>query len=1144
MGLCYLRYSPYCWCPGCFAMRCVWFLMILFFLAGTALAQEICDNGVDDSGNGLVDLNDPACACDGIFIRQDVTSWIPNPSFENFSCCPTYYNDFGCATGWQNGTNGSPDLHHECGFVANAIVTAGLLPFPDGSGVGGIIFSSTWKEYMYVCLAQPLQPGSTYTLQFHIASLPITGAGLECNNGIVYYSPIEVAIYGKSDCGGIPLPTLECPSAVDPSWVVVGSEIYAPASSWSEMEITITPGVPISSIMIGSPCNVPPSYAGGQPCFPYFLFDGFTLEESAPAPPITIEVSGHPCQGNLTLTASAPVSGGEWQWYFEGVAIPGQTTSSLEIPESNYQPGVYAVRYTLGEDCDIAEVVLSWVLPEPTIEDVNFCPGDTVLCAGQEFWAEGYYEVTLDSWLGCDSVVGCVVLYYPVAVPDTLVIRQCGVDTLLTCHGDTLTQSGTYLFTCEDVFGCRSEQVVDVAFLMPSAVIMTDADLGCDTTTTVMLDGSASSRNSHPLGTTRWEWSGPPGGIAGSPYDSVVYVSLAGTYCLTITHEVDSFACQDMTCVTLQQVSELPQAPDFSPSPPACTSDSLVVVFHIPEGDSLSVFYWYAESGLQVFPANDSTIFVKSDSAGEFNFCGYLENSCGISDTVCRTLTYFSSHEIFLSEVVCDSSAAVTDTIYLQNQAGCDSVVITERIYSESYEEVQYLVHCESGNPYADTLIIPTGVCDSIFIVQHYFVTPDTLFLTGSTCDPLAAGEVVEVHLVMQGCDSVVVTSNLLLPGDTVYILEYTCVAGEAKEETWYLNNYYGCDSIVFYEIRYVGIDTQFMTIYACDSNLVGVEVEQLSGTYCDTIVVRETVWSPFSIGTEIVNSCDPSGPAADTLFFQNTTGCDSLHIRFFQYTQLMANIQTLDERCVGVRDGRIELHQITGGMPPYSFQLNTDPWTGDSIFAQLSAGTYTVTVRDENGCTKAYSQLIVASGETFTVNAGPDREVEPGAMVTLQAESALPVYQVLWSAPDPILCPTCPATQLGPVTTNQTVYLSATNENGCPGEDQFEVTIRSTSFPSVYIPNSFSPNFDGINDLFTIYGNEDVVRVRVLAIYDRWGNHIYYREDIPINDPAVGWDGTYRGRMMDPAVFVYTAEVEFADGSTRLYKGDVTLVR
>ena len=112
----------------------------------------------------------------------------------------------------------------------------------------------------------------------------------------------------------------------------------------------------------------------------------------------------------------------------------------------------------------------------------------------------------------------------------------------------------------------------------------------------------------------------------------------------------------------------------------------------------------------------------------------------------------------------------------------------------------------------------------------------------------------------------------------------------------------------------------------------------------------------------------------------------------------------------------------------------------------------------------------------------------------------------------------------------------------GCSDSDALEVIIKTRG--NIFIPNSFTPNGDGINDVFSIYGNDQVSRIRNLAIFDRWGNALYARSDLPINDPSAGWDGTFRDEVMDPGVYIYVVEVELVDGTVRLYKGDVTLTR
>jgi gliding motility-associated-like protein len=70
------------------------------------------------------------------------------------------------------------------------------------------------------------------------------------------------------------------------------------------------------------------------------------------------------------------------------------------------------------------------------------------------------------------------------------------------------------------------------------------------------------------------------------------------------------------------------------------------------------------------------------------------------------------------------------------------------------------------------------------------------------------------------------------------------------------------------------------------------------------------------------------------------------------------------------------------------------------------------------------------------------------------------------------------------------------------------------------------------------------VEQIVELRIYDRWGNFVFTKNEFPPNIENFGWDGSFRDKEMNPAVFVYGARVLMKDGSQRFYKGDVTLVR
>ena len=69
-------------------------------------------------------------------------------------------------------------------------------------------------------------------------------------------------------------------------------------------------------------------------------------------------------------------------------------------------------------------------------------------------------------------------------------------------------------------------------------------------------------------------------------------------------------------------------------------------------------------------------------------------------------------------------------------------------------------------------------------------------------------------------------------------------------------------------------------------------------------------------------------------------------------------------------------------------------------------------------------------------------------------------------------------------------------------------------------------------------------VEIKSFLVFNRWGETVFERYNFQPNDPSLGWDGRFRGQMMNAAVFVYYLEVEFIDGETELFKGDVMLMR
>lgn len=112
----------------------------------------------------------------------------------------------------------------------------------------------------------------------------------------------------------------------------------------------------------------------------------------------------------------------------------------------------------------------------------------------------------------------------------------------------------------------------------------------------------------------------------------------------------------------------------------------------------------------------------------------------------------------------------------------------------------------------------------------------------------------------------------------------------------------------------------------------------------------------------------------------------------------------------------------------------------------------------------------------------------------------------------------------------------------GCTATDLMTVSVKSVV--RIYIPNVITPNGDGINDVFYIQADRNIKKIRKMTIFNRWGAVQYSVSDFPPNDEKYGWNGKFKSKSNDPAVFVYWAELEYADGFIELIKGDITVVK
>lgn len=309
-------------------------------------------------------------------------------------------------------------------------------------------------------------------------------------------------------------------------------------------------------------------------------------------------------------------------------------------------------------------------------------------------------------------------------------------------------------------------------------------------------------------------------------------------------------------------------------------------------------------------------------------------------------------------------------------------------------------------------------------------------------------------------------------------------------------------------------------------------KVTMLSDTICKglTILLGNSVYSE-------------QGTYRDTLV--NSVGCDSiviLDLSVFSNTNLTVT-PIVSSPCPNFNDGSIELNNIDGGFPPYNFIFEGADSGSNSLFTGLAGEeSYSIIIEDNIGCVidttvfvENISELMLDLGEDITIDLGESVEISP-------FYNFLPT-DFSWEVNTPLDCNNfeeCNELNFAP-TSSQLITLTLLAGLECTISDSIFVQVNEVR--KVYIPNIFSPNGDGTNDHFTIFADTTNVEiVEDFLIFDRWGARVYGANELQPNDLENGWDGKSNGQIMTSGIYVYVANIRFADGVILQYTGDVFL--
>ena len=487
--------------------------------------------------------------------------------------------------------------------------------------------------------------------------------------------------------------------------------------------------------------------------------------------------------------------------------------------------------------------------------------------------------------------------------------------------------------------------------------------------------------------------------------------------------------------------------------------------------------------------AGDSALIVPNILEPSLNYSW----SNGTTDT---TTHVFTQGQLSLSISDGSSSCSLKDTLEVLS-SGFNIVANPSMCLGQNYTLPSGTVVSTSGT-YIDTVVVPGG-CDSIFTTN---LTVSSSFSSNVAID-LCAGE---TYALLSG--AIVTTAGVY--SDTI-------------------SSGGGCDSVITSTITVAPpiVGNQNVTLcYGETLTLPGGQVVTLPGSYvdtlsssigCDSVVTTLVTVSPLLSGNENVTLCSgqvhvlpggqvvsSSGIYTDTI--PSVSGCDSVVTTMINVVPTITTNLNV-ELCLG------EQHTLNGGV------------------VATSEGDYREVYVGANGCD---STIIT----TVTFFPPSNIVISDNVSINLGESAHLNVDQVTgspnWNPSTGLDCDTC----LEVVSTPQetvTYTVTVNDEFGCPVTEYVRVEVLNNK--AVYVPNSFTPDGDGRNDVFMIIGED--IESASLNIFNRWGELLFGTEN-----KTSGWDGTYKGELVPGGVYVYSVEVVFADGSRELMTGSLNILR
>lgn len=713
------------------------------------------------------------------------------------------------------------------------------------------------------------------------------------------------------------------------------------------------------------------------------------------------------------------------------------------------------------------------------------------------------------------------------------------VDSLIS----TCDAAGQYILTVVNLLnGCSISDTLEVVedIVLPNVLAGIDDQLTCKKQT-VLLDGSQSSSGSQ----YDYQWSSnPAGGIVSGANTSSPLINQSGIYYLTISNQLTGCLNVDSLEITLDTLAPTVNLPGNLLL--SCKNSSL----QINAQNTATGSFQYAWSSLSgQFLGGQQTLTPTVNKPGTYTL---LTTNSTNGCTSEQNLIIGSNDEI--PQVNAGADFSLTCFFPLFNAAGSlvysgNDIQITWASSNKPVLSGGQTLTPQIGFPGSYTLTVIdtiTGCSASdIVIVSIDTVAPNPIISLPNVITCLNTTSLISLTTFDPSWTFVWTTIDGNIVGSSIGNQLIVDKKGQYSLTITDPSN--GCTSV---KNTLILEDIQSPIVNAGPDKLLTClqQTNVLTGTVQGNPINFSLEWY-FNLqaitGSNTLNLTvnKPGNYLLRTTNISNgCVGEDSVIVTEISDKPNDMDIELIPPGCTVL--GTAAVTNINGGIGPYTYSINGSIFQSVNIFQSLTSGNYTIAIMDANGC-EYEKQLEIPVAPILTVELPVIITIEYNIGEQLFPELNIPVQNissVSWNPTMGLSCSDC----LNPIANplEETLYsVFVTDVTGCTAKAYIKI-LALKDF-DLYVPNAFSPNDDGVNDRWMIYGDPKIVsKIRRLQIFDRWGEGLFEASNFQVNDPNFAWDGVFRNRNLQNSVFVYYFEAEFVDGRTQIYKGDINLMR